>query len=152
MDPAAPSIHKEKQRPPVKIPSLLLSILVPFPLASCAADREHDGYGRMYEEARGPLDSELAERIWKAMLWDGILRHDVDSVNVHVVDGVVTLDGTVRREETAERLVEVVPTVPGVVTVLDLVGVDPHYGSAIVRPWRRDYADWNREPRLVSDW
>jgi len=137
----------------VKIPSTFLSVLLPFLVVACAADRESGTYGMMYDEVRTPLDSELTERIWKAILWDEILRHDADNVSVQVVDGVVTLDGTVRREDTAERLDEVIPTVPGVVTVLDLVGVEPRYGtSTVVRRWRPNYGgDWIREPRLVAD-
>ena len=136
----------------MKIPSLLLPVFLPVLVVACAADRESGTYGRMYDEVRAPMDSELAERIWKAILWDEILRHDADNVNVQVVEGVVTLDGTVRRELTAERLDEVIPTVPGVVTVLDLVAVEPHYGTSTVRRrWGSSYADWIREPRLVSD-
>lgn len=135
-------------RPPANFPLLLLAILgLPFVVAACATDRESATYSRMYAEARVPSDAELAERIEKALEWDGILGQDSDNVHARVVDGWVTLDGTVRREGTVERLDEVIPRIPGVVSVLNLVAVEPSYGTyRFVPGWAPSSMDGTWEP------
>ncbi len=135
-------------RPPANLSLLLLAILgLPFVVAACATDRESATYSRMYAEARGPSDAELAERIEKALEWDGILGQDSDNVHARVVDGSVTLDGTVRREGTVERLDEVIPGIPGVVSVLNLVALEPSYGTYRLTPgWAASSLDWTSEP------
>ncbi|MCX2180077.1 CBS domain-containing protein [Streptomyces sp. SKN60] len=63
-------------------------------------------------------DAEIRRRIREDVLADA-MDLSGDSVDVHVLDGVVTLAGRVRRRSQAQMLVELAERVDGVVAVVD---------------------------------
>ncbi|WP_037877925.1 CBS domain-containing protein [Streptomyces sp. NRRL F-5727] len=68
-------------------------------------------------------DPEIRRRIGEEVLADA-LGLDADAVDVHVLDGVVTLEGRVRRQGQATTLVGLSERVDGVVAVVDRLSVD----------------------------
>ncbi|MGW0117938.1 CBS domain-containing protein [Streptomyces sp. NPDC003327] len=70
-------------------------------------------------------DAEIRRRVQEDVLADvmGLSADDVD-VDVHVLDGVVTLHGRVRRQGQARTLVGLTERVDGVVAVVDRLAFD----------------------------
>ncbi|WMX48455.1 CBS domain-containing protein [Streptomyces roseicoloratus] len=68
-------------------------------------------------------DPEIRRRIREDVL-KGVLDLSPDAVDVHVLDGVVTLEGRVRRQGQARTLVGLSERVDGVVAVVDRLSVD----------------------------
>ena len=74
-------------------------------------------------------DHEIREAIVEDMLWH-MLRIDPFEVEVDVLDGVVTLTGSVDRKSSAQIAARVVATLPGVVRVVDKLTF--RYDDAVV--------------------
>ncbi|MEV7282150.1 CBS domain-containing protein [Streptomyces sp. NPDC093111] len=68
-------------------------------------------------------DPEIRRRIREDVL-AGALGLSADAVDVHVLDGVVTLEGRVRRQSQARTLAGLADRVDGVVAVVDRLSVD----------------------------
>ncbi|MFI8823505.1 CBS domain-containing protein [Streptomyces sp. NPDC053431] len=68
-------------------------------------------------------DPEIRRRVREDVLADA-LGLGADAVDVHVLDGVVTLEGRVRRQGQARTLVGLADRVDGVVAVVDRLSVD----------------------------
>jgi CBS-domain-containing membrane protein len=74
-------------------------------------------------------DNEIREAIVEDVLWH-MLRIDPFEVEVDVLDGVVTLTGSVDRKSSAQIAARVVATLPGVVRVVDKL--TSRYDDAVV--------------------
>lgn len=76
-------------------------------------------------------DPEIRRRVQEDVLVDAV-RLTADAVDVHALDGVVTLEGRVRKQSQARTLVGLAERVDGVVAVVDRLAVDgtpPHLAS-----------------------
>lgn len=76
-------------------------------------------------------DPEIRRRIREDVLTDA-LGLGADAIDVHVLDGVVTLEGRVRQRGQARTLVGLADRVDGVVAVVDRLSVEedaPHLAS-----------------------
>ncbi|MGW4161011.1 CBS domain-containing protein [Streptomyces sp. NPDC004788] len=67
-------------------------------------------------------DREIRRRIREDVLVDALGLSD-DAIDVHVLDGVVTLEGRVRQQDLARTLVGLAERVDGVVAVVDRLSV-----------------------------
>jgi osmotically-inducible protein OsmY len=71
---------------------------------------------KMYLRSDHELRHEVVEDVLRRMLWIDPL-----TIQVEVVDGVVTLNGHIERKSTAQIVVNVTKSVPGVIRVIDQI-------------------------------